>query len=126
MQSYVTTTTPITTGLKTINCGFQPKFARIEVVKPAYNVNQSVGEVDSSNYVYSYYNFDDNVIQDTDDTAGFGAIIVDWHTNVSNVSTSVNTADMSTAAGAGMFATTFKYNVTNVTNALQYKITILG
>jgi len=126
MQSYLATVTPVMTGVVPIYCGFQPKVAIFEMVKNSGNVNHSNGVVDQSNYTSTTWNYADASIRDTGGLTSLGGKVISLHENVGSVSTETAAADMGT--GSGFFATAphFKFRVTNVNTAQQYKITLLG
>lgn len=123
-QFYNTSTTPITTGVKTWTCGFQPVGAHITVVHPITGIKISEGWVDSTGWTDYNYALDDGTIRDSGNGGGANGQVVSVHGNVGGVSTEVNAASFNSTSA--FTATGFKMNVTNVTGSYQYKVRLWG
>jgi len=123
-QFYNTSTTPITTGIKTWTCGFQPVGAHVTVVRPATGDVISEGYVDSTGWTDFRYNLDSGSVKDSGIGGGANGKVISIHTVVGGVSTETNAASFN--GGAAFTATGFQLNVTNVTSVDSYKVRLWG
>ena len=121
---YNTSTTPITVGVKTWNCGFPPVAAHITVMDPISGIAISEGYVDNTGWTDFTYLLHDGTVRDSNFGGGANGQVISLHTTVGGISTETNAAWFNSTSA--FTATGFKLNVTNVTNARQYKVRLWG
>ena len=125
MNSYTATFTPLAPAQFNIPNGFQAKYMKVVVMRPGAYIAESSSEVDETNYIFGWWKFDDNVVKSQGDFYGTTEL-VRYREKVGSTITDVNKAVFDTSLGDGFFATSTKFTVTSVTNAAQYKVTLLG